>query len=203
MLASSSGASTSSSRQNGAGLSWKIANTSAIAVSAFSPPDSRWIVLFFLPGGCAITCTPASRISSPVITSRALPPPNSVGNMRPKCSLTWSKVLPSSSRVSRSILWIASSSVVIASVRSAFCASRKLLRSRAWPSSSSAARLTAPSAAISRLRASISPCSPDSLTLPSSMLRAERLAIGAGRLELLEVLRAAELRRLLLELQLA
>jgi hypothetical protein len=45
------------------------------------------------------------------------------------------------------------------------------------------------------------PCSPASLTLPSSMLLADRLAIGAGRLELLEVLGAAELRRLLLELQ--
>ena len=39
--------------------------------------------------------------------------------MRPKCSLTWSKVLASSSRVSRSILRIASSSVVMASFRSA------------------------------------------------------------------------------------
>ena len=61
-------------------------------------------MLFFLPGGCAITCTPASRISSPVIIRRAVPPPNSVGNMRPKWSLTWSKVVASSSRVSRSIL---------------------------------------------------------------------------------------------------
>ena len=50
VLASSSGASTSSSRQNGAGLSWNIENTSAIAVSAFSPPESRWMVVFFLPG---------------------------------------------------------------------------------------------------------------------------------------------------------
>ena len=97
--------------------------------------------------------------------------------MRPKCSLTWSKVLPSSSRVSRSILRIASSSVVIASFRSAFCASRKLLRSRAVVSSSSAARLTAPSAAISRLRRSISPCRPDSLTLPSSIDCAERFEV--------------------------
>ena len=96
---------------------------------------------------------------------------------------------------------IASSSVVIASARSAFCASRKLLRSRAWPSSSSAARLTAPSASISRLSASISPCRPASLTPPSSIAARDRVAIGVGRVELLEVLRAAELRRLLLELQ--
>jgi hypothetical protein len=40
------------------------------------------------------------------------------------------------------------------------CASRKVLRSRAAVSSSSAARLTAPSAAISRLMRSISPCRP-------------------------------------------
>ena len=44
VLASSSGASTSSSRQKGAGLSWKMANTSAMAVSAFSPPESKWMV---------------------------------------------------------------------------------------------------------------------------------------------------------------
>ena len=69
---------------------------------------------FFLPGGCAITCTPESRISSPVITSLALPPPNSSGNMRPKWSLTVWKVLPSRSRVAASIFLIASSSVVIA-----------------------------------------------------------------------------------------
>ena len=58
-LCSSSGASTSSSRQNGAGFRSKIENTSATAVSAFSPPDSRWMVLFFLPGGRAMTATPA------------------------------------------------------------------------------------------------------------------------------------------------
>ena len=70
---------------------------------------------------------------------------------------------PSSSRVSRSILRIASSSVPIASCRSAICASRKVLRSRDALSSSSAARLTAPSAAISRLMRSISPCRPQQL----------------------------------------
>ena len=87
----------------------------------------------------------------------------------PKCSLTLLKVPDSSSRVSPSILRIASSSVVMASVRSAVCASRKLLRSRAVVSSSSAARLTAPSAAISRCRRSISPCRPGRRTLPSAI----------------------------------
>ena len=41
MFASSSGASISSSRQNGLGRYWKIANINAIAVSAFSPPESN------------------------------------------------------------------------------------------------------------------------------------------------------------------
>ena len=58
-LFSSSGASTSSSRQNGAGFRSKIANTSATAVSAFSPPDSWLMVLLRLPGGRAMTDTPA------------------------------------------------------------------------------------------------------------------------------------------------
>src|SRR5208282_5083138 len=49
VFGSSSGASTSSSRQNGAGLSWNSANTRPIAVMAFSPPDSRWIDVLRLP----------------------------------------------------------------------------------------------------------------------------------------------------------
>ena len=75
-----------------------------------------------LPGGCAITCTPESRISSPVSTSRAWPPPKSVGKSLAKFSLTASNVCCSRSRDSRSIWRIADSSVVIASVRSAACA---------------------------------------------------------------------------------
>src|SRR3954462_5085893 len=75
VLVSSSGASTSSSRQNGAGLSWNIENTSEIAVSAFSPPESRWMLALRLPGGCAMTWMPESRISSPVRRSFAWPPP--------------------------------------------------------------------------------------------------------------------------------
>ena len=65
-FASSSGASTSSSRQNGAGLSWKIANTSATAVIAFSPPDSSEMLDTRLPGGRAMIATPVSSRSSPV-----------------------------------------------------------------------------------------------------------------------------------------
>ena len=65
-LASSSGASTSSSRQNGAGFSWKMANTSATAVIAFSPPDSSEMLDTRLPGGRAMMVTPVSSRSSPV-----------------------------------------------------------------------------------------------------------------------------------------
>gem|GEM_PF-6010366 len=88
VLLSSSGASTSSSMQNGAGLSWNIENTRAIAVSAFSPPESRWMVLFFLPGGCAMTWMPESRISSPVRISLASPPPKSCGKRMPNWRFT-------------------------------------------------------------------------------------------------------------------
>ena len=63
------------------------------------------------PGGCAMTCTPASRISSPVMLRRASPPPKSVGNIWPKWRFDLSKVSCSISRVSRSMRRIASSSV--------------------------------------------------------------------------------------------
>ena len=145
-----------------------MANTRAIAVSAFSPPESSAIDWFFLPGGWAMTCTPESRISSPVITRRALPPPNSSGNMRPKCSFTVLKVPESSSRVSPSIFLIASSSVVMASTKSAVCASKNCLRSREVVSSSSAARFTAPRACTSRFKRSISLARPVKRTLPSA-----------------------------------
>ena len=65
-LASSSGASTSSSRQNGAGLRPKMANTSDTAVSAFSPPDNSEMLDGRLPGGRAMIVTPVLSRSSPV-----------------------------------------------------------------------------------------------------------------------------------------
>jgi len=65
-LASSSGASTSSSRQNGAGFSRKIENTKATAVRAFSPPDSKCRLVTRLPGGWAMMVTPVVSRSSPV-----------------------------------------------------------------------------------------------------------------------------------------
>ncbi len=76
------------------------------------------------------------------------------------------------------------------------------MRSRELVSSSSAARFTAPSAAISRLMRSISPCRPYSRTPPSSIDARQRIEIGLRLRQLLEELRAAELRGLLFELQL-
>src|SRR5207302_877805 len=63
-LASSSGASTSSRTQIGAGLVRKMAKISATAVSACSPPDSNVRVDSLLPGGCAMISSPASSGSS-------------------------------------------------------------------------------------------------------------------------------------------
>src|SRR5204863_367608 len=51
MFASSSAASTSSSTQNGTGRTSSIANSSATAVSARSPPESIARACGFLPGG--------------------------------------------------------------------------------------------------------------------------------------------------------
>src|SRR3954449_9747717 len=64
MLWSSSGASTSSSTQIGAGLVRNTAKMSASAVSACSPPERSDKVAGFLPGGLAMIPTPASSGSS-------------------------------------------------------------------------------------------------------------------------------------------
>jgi hypothetical protein len=63
-LWSSSGASTSSSTQIGAGLVRNTAKISASAVSACSPPESSDSVCGFLPGGLAMISRPASSGSS-------------------------------------------------------------------------------------------------------------------------------------------
>ena len=58
MFASSSAASTSSRTQNGTGRTSSIANSSATAVSARSPPDSIASACGFLPGGRATISMP-------------------------------------------------------------------------------------------------------------------------------------------------
>src|SRR5699024_11835399 len=57
-LASSSAASTSSNIQKGTGLTFKMENKSAIAVSARSPPDKRLSDFSFFPGGLATMSIP-------------------------------------------------------------------------------------------------------------------------------------------------
>ena len=69
-LASSSGASTSSSTQIGDGLVRKTANINDSAVRACSPPERRDIDCNFLPGGLTIISNPASNGSSESISSR-------------------------------------------------------------------------------------------------------------------------------------
>src|SRR5258708_4143646 len=62
------------------------------------------MVVFFFPGGRPMTCTPQSRISSPVMMSWASPPPKSTGNISPKPRFTVSNVLCSHARASRRLL---------------------------------------------------------------------------------------------------
>ena len=57
-LVSSSGASTSSSTQKGAGWNWKMPTSSESAVRAFSPPESSRTFCSFLPGGEAMMSMP-------------------------------------------------------------------------------------------------------------------------------------------------
>src|SRR5438045_3744457 len=82
-LASSSGASTSSSTQIGAGLVRNSAKINAIAVSACSPPDSSVSECSRLPGGWAKISSPASSGPSESTSARcAWPPSNSRGSRR-------------------------------------------------------------------------------------------------------------------------
>ncbi len=81
MFASSSAASTSSRMQNGLGLLRKIANSSATAVSVFSPPLISEMLRSSLPGGRAMISMPLSNTSdSSSKTTSAMPPPNSLRN---------------------------------------------------------------------------------------------------------------------------
>ena len=76
-MASSSAASTSSNKQNGTVLTFKIANRSEIAVNVFSPPDRSEIVVNFFPGGDAIISTPVvSKSDGSVYFKSACPPEN-------------------------------------------------------------------------------------------------------------------------------
>jgi hypothetical protein len=78
-LASSSGASTSSSTQIGDGLVKKTAKIKDNAVRACSPPDNKVIDCNLLPGGLTSNCNPASKgYSSSISSNFALPPLNNL-----------------------------------------------------------------------------------------------------------------------------
>ena len=132
-FASSSAASTSSSTQNGAGRTSSIANSSATAVSARSPPESIASAWGFLPGGRAVISMPVEpRSSGSVSDSRAKPPPNSCRNRA-------SNAISRAANVVRNCVEISvSRSAISARVRA--MASR---RSRSWASSVSSRSLSA------------------------------------------------------------
>ena len=123
-----------------------MAKRSAIAVSAFSPPDNCIIFCSFFPGGCEIITIPASRISSPSTSSIVpRPPPNNSLNtlsnstlISSNFSLNWILIPLSSS----SITWTRASSALIIS---SCCVFKKLYRSLTSLYSSIALTLTTPS----------------------------------------------------------
>ena len=75
ILASSSGASTSSKTQIGEGLVKKTAKISDNAVKACSPPDNNVIYCYLFPGGLTNISRPASRGSSDSTNSSLAVPP--------------------------------------------------------------------------------------------------------------------------------
>ena len=151
-LASSSGASTSSSTHTGAGLQRNTAKISAMAVSACSPPESSDIVCSFLPGGRARISSPASSGSSDSVrVSRASPPLNKDVNSVWKFAFTRSKASRRRSRPSRLSDPIPCRRRAMASSRSAFSVCSEVRRASHSFASSSARRFTPPSCSRSRL----------------------------------------------------
>ena len=120
-MASSKGASTSSSIQNGDGLAKKKENVRATAVRAFSPPEHCIIFLTSFPGGCALISTPVSnKLFSSVRIKSASPPPNNFLYKFLKYSLTSSNVFLKFTTVVSFIFFIVSSKSLFAFNKS-FC----------------------------------------------------------------------------------
>ena len=120
-LASSSAASTSSNKQKGTVLTFRIANNKLIAVNVFSPPDRSESVVNFLPGGLATISTPVVNKSSGLVRVKsALPPPNNSLKTCLNSSLIFWKVLLNSSYITPSISFIISSKVSSAFNKSSF-----------------------------------------------------------------------------------
>ena len=119
VLASSSAASTSSSRQNGLGLLRNMANNSATAVSVFSPPDNSEMLRSSFPGGLAVISIPVSRTSvGSSRTMSAMPPPKSLRNKSWKCTRTTLRVSLNNLRLSTLIFSMISNSDFAAPMRS-------------------------------------------------------------------------------------
>ena len=79
---SSRAASISSMTQNGVGCTFKMEKSNAMATKAFSPPESREMVLRVFPGGWALISMPQRRMSlSSSSSSVAWPPPKSSVNV--------------------------------------------------------------------------------------------------------------------------
>ena len=151
-LASSSGASTSSSTQIGAGFARNTAKISASAVRVCSPPDRSDSVDSFLPGGWHMISSPASSGSSlSTSTNLASPPPNRWVNNVEKFAFTCSKAVSRRSRPSLFKPKIPWRRALIASSRSVFSLESVSNSSCTSLASSSARRFTAPSASRCRL----------------------------------------------------
>ena len=152
-LASSSGASTSSSTQIGAGLTKNTPKISASAVSVCSPPDKSDNVDSFLPGGWHNISRPASSGSSlSTNTKFASPPPNRWRNNKLKLLFTCSNAVNSRSRPSRFRLAMPDRRVFMASSRSLFSRASVSCSTCTSLMSSSARRFTAPKASRWRFR---------------------------------------------------
>ncbi len=130
MLASSSGASTSSKIQKGAGLRRYIENSSAVAVNVFSPPESWLIVNGRFPFGLAmISISDSSGLFGLAsLMSQSSSSLNNERNTRRKWSRTWLKASIKVWLATPSISLIVLISDSFAFNRSSFCVRMKSLR---------------------------------------------------------------------------
>ena len=106
-----------------------MANISAMAVSAFSPPDSSCTLWRRLPGGDATTSMPLSSTSVSSSSARlARPPPKRVLNVPWKFSLITANASRNRCLLVSSIFLIVSPVDWIESTRSFRCVVRKVWR---------------------------------------------------------------------------
>ncbi len=131
MFASSSGASTSSKIQNGAGLRRYIEKSRAVAVNVFSPPLSWLMVSGRFPFGLAIMSISDSsgREGSANRRSQSSPSLNNERNTETKCSLIFAKASIKVWLATPSISLMVLKSDSLAFTRSSFCTRMKSFRS--------------------------------------------------------------------------